>query len=118
MRRALLCGLVVLATAVAAPAAFGSNYIVLYKASAVPADAATTIQKAGGTFVYSYPQIGVVIAKSDSASFRDNLLKDSKIENASSTAGFAYQLPQQQAGGGPPEELPNAPAADADTLTP
>src|ERR687885_590420 len=117
MRRALLCGLVVLATAVAAPAAFGSSYIVLYKQQAVPADAAATIQKAGGTFVYSYPQIGVVIAKSDSASFRDNLLKDSKIDNASSTAGFAYQLPDEQAGGGPPEELPNAPAADADTLT-
>src|ERR671936_54634 len=98
MRRVLLCGLVVLATAIAAPAAFGSNYIVLYKASAVPADAATTIQKAGGTFVYSYPQIGVVIAKSDSASFRDNRLKDNRIENASSTAGFAYQLPDAQAG--------------------
>jgi subtilisin family serine protease len=122
MRRMIVCGLIAAAAATAAPAAFASNYIVLYKQQAVGSDAASVIQKAGGSLVYSYPQIGVVIASSTNPSFRDNLLKDSKIENASSTDGFATQLPQTDAtaeASGPPEgDLPNAPSADADTLSP
>jgi hypothetical protein len=59
-----------------------ANYIVLYKGAAVPTNAASTIAAAGGSLVYSYDQIGVAIARSDNASFRDNLLKDSRIENA------------------------------------
>jgi subtilisin family serine protease len=115
----------VFATMAFASSAFGQNYIVLYKQQAVPADAATTIQKAGGTFVASYSQIGVVIASSDNASFRDNLLKDSRIENASGTAGFATRvddgsgssLDSTDASGPPPGDLPNAPATDADTFS-
>jgi lantibiotic leader peptide-processing serine protease len=123
MRKFFACGLVLLATAVAAPAAFGSNYVVLYKQQAVGADAASTIARAGGTLVYSYPQIGVVIARSESPSFRDNLLKGSKIENVSSTDGFATQLPNQadtatDATGPPPGDAPNSPATDTDTLSP
>jgi hypothetical protein len=63
MRKLFACGFVLLATAVAAPAAFGSNYVVLYKQQAVGSNAASTIARAGGTLVYSYPQIGVVIAR-------------------------------------------------------
>jgi lantibiotic leader peptide-processing serine protease len=120
MRKFLACGLVLLATAVAAPAAFGSNYVVLYKQQAVGADAASTIAKAGGSLVYSYPEIGVVIARSDSASFRDNLLKDSRVENASSTDGFAMQLPSDSTDSesSQPGDLPNSPATDTDNLTP
>src|SRR5690242_18039071 len=69
-----------------------ANYIVLYKGQAVPKDAATTIRNAGGSLVYSYDQIGVALASSSNASFRDNLLKDNRIENASATAGFATKL--------------------------
>src|SRR5207244_5014898 len=66
------------------------------------------------------PEIGVVIAKSENASFRDNLLKDNRIENAASTARFATRWPdtQMDVEGGPPEELPNAPATDTDSLSP
>lgn len=67
-------------------------YIVLYKQHAVPADATKVIAKAGGTLVYSYDQIGVVIARSDNASFRGKLLKDKRIEGATSTAGFGVPL--------------------------
>jgi lantibiotic leader peptide-processing serine protease len=74
-----------------------TNYIVLYKGTGVPKDAASTISAAGGSLVYSYGEIGVAVARSDSGSFRDNLLKDSRIENASATAGFATQLPNEQA---------------------
>ena len=89
------------------------NYIVLYKSQAVPKDAAAGISAAGGTLVYSYDQIGVAIARSDNSSFRDNLLKDSRIDNASPTAGFATQLPNEQAeAGGPDGGLPNSPVGE------
>jgi subtilisin family serine protease len=117
----LVVGLLAFAAAVAAPAAFGSTYIVLYKQQAISSDAATSIAQAGGTLVYAYPQIGVVIAKSDSATFRDNVMKDGNVEGASATDGFATRLPDDAAaddGGGPPEQLPNAPATDADTFSP
>jgi lantibiotic leader peptide-processing serine protease len=96
------------------------NYIVLYKSQAVPKDAAATISSAGGTLVYSYNQIGVALARSSNASFRDNLLKDNRIENASATASYATQLPDEQAdAGGPPDgDLTNAPATDTDSLSP
>src|SRR5689334_24568240 len=74
-----------------------ANYIVLYKSQAVPKDAASTIAAAGGSLVYAYDQIGVAIASSSNASFRDNLLKDTRVDNASATAGFATQLPDEQA---------------------
>jgi subtilisin family serine protease len=68
------------------------TYVVLYKKNAVSADAAAVIAKAGGTLVYSYDQIGVVIARSDNGSFRSNLLKDSRIEGAAATGDFGIQL--------------------------
>jgi len=68
------------------------TYIVLYKKWAVPADAAKVIAAAGGKFVYSYGKIGVVIARSDSASFSSNLLSDSRIEGVSATDSFGVKL--------------------------
>lgn len=68
------------------------NYIVLFKQTKVPADAGSLIASAGGDLVYSYDKIGVVIARSANAAFRDNLLKDQRIENTSSTAGFGVQI--------------------------
>ena len=121
------CSILVLAgfgwnARVAAGAASGDSYIVLYKSQSVPADAAKTIQQAGGTLVYSYDQIGVAIAKSSDASFRSNLLAADKfVENAASTSGFATRLDPSDstdAAGPPPGDLPNAPATDADSLSP
>jgi len=112
----------VVASAALAATAKAQNYIVLYKQSSVASDVSTAVQKAGGTFVYAYPQIGVAIAKSDSASFRANMLKDNKIENVSGTGGFATQINDGSLdasdGGGPSGDLPNAPATDSDTLFP
>ena len=117
---ALAAAAVFVATGLAATgstSAAASNYIVLYKAQAVPSDAARTIANAGGTLVYSYDQIGVAIAWSGDASFRANLLKDTRVENASSTAGFATQLPAQEVDAAE-GDLPNATATDADSLSP
>ena len=119
MRNAIVRGLALVLAALAAPAAFGSNYVVLYKQQDLPRDVEATVTNAGGSVVYQYPQIGVVIAKSDNASFRDNLLKDNRIENAAATERFATRLPdtQMDAEGPPPGDLPNAPATDTDSLS-
>ncbi len=99
----------------AAPNQVGTaqTYIVLFEAQAVPEDAASSIANAGGTLVYSYDAIGVAIARSDNASFRANLLKDSRIENASATAGFATRLTDEMvAAGGPLPDSTPAPGDD------
>src|SRR5438128_8591590 len=118
----LVTGVSPLTATVGAHAGTTQNYIVLYGASAVPADASASITKAGGSLVYSYPQIGVVIAKSDSATFRDIIVKDSRVEGAAATAAFATQVKNQlaktdDASGPPPGDLPNAPATDSDSLS-
>ena len=119
----LVTGLSPLTATVGAHAGTMQNYIVLYGGSAVPADAAASIAKAGGSLVYSYNQIGVAVAKSDNASFRANIVKDTKVEGASATAAFATQLKNNvsrtdDASGPPQGNLPNSPATDADTLSP
>src|SRR5215204_1270551 len=68
------------------------TYVVLYKSNAVSADAATVMQNAGGTLIYSYAKIGVVIASSGNNLFRSNLMRDRRIEGVSATANFGVQL--------------------------
>src|SRR6266480_1157508 len=109
-----------------AHAASAQNYIVLYQSQSVPADAANTIAQAGGTLVNSYPQIGVVIASSDSTAFRGSLMTDSRINGVSATSAFATKIDDGTVKGesstdanGPPQgNLPNAPATDKDSLSP
>ena len=98
----------------AAPALAGASqtYVVLYKANAVAKDA---IGSAGGTLVASYPQIGVAIARSSSATFAADAAKDSRVEGAAATAKFATRLDVDTSDAGP---LPgSAPATDSDTLS-
>src|SRR5215213_6876690 len=125
--RGALRGLVAAAALVCslgfAAAASADSFVVLYKGKAVPASAKADVQKAGGTFVYGYDQIGVAIARSDSASFASSIAKDRRVEGVSSTAGFASKLSEPAAGsdsaeGPPPGDLPNSPATDGDSLSP
>src|SRR4051794_40379217 len=106
-----------------ASTAKADNFIVLYNGNAVPASAKADVEKAGGTFVYGYDEIGVAIARSDRASFAAAVAADKRVEGVASTAGFASRLEQSQDGsdgadGPPPGDLPNAPAADTDSLSP
>src|SRR5437763_11689859 len=114
----LVTGFSPLASTVAAQAGTMQNYIVLYGGSAVPADAAASIARAGGTLVYSYNQIGVAIARSANANFRANVVKDNKVEGAASTAAFETRINDDQAScaeasGLPPGALPSLLATDA-----
>src|SRR5438093_6246090 len=88
----LVTGVSPLTATVGALAGTMQNYIVLYNSSAVPSDASASMAKAGGSLVYSYPQIGVVIAKSDNATFRDAIAKDNRVDGVSGTAAFATQI--------------------------
>lgn len=68
------------------------TYIVLYVKNSVSSDAASLIKNAGGTLIYSYKQIGVVIASSENAYFSANLMKDTRIQGAVATTKFATRL--------------------------
>jgi lantibiotic leader peptide-processing serine protease len=103
-----------------ASSAFAQNYVILYKQNSVASDAAATVKQAGGSVVATYPQIGVVIAKSSSPSFGTAVLKDSRVDSAESTRGFGVQLRDQAltANGPLPGGFPNSPATDSDNLSP
>jgi lantibiotic leader peptide-processing serine protease len=120
VRRAVLFVAAAAMTLAFAGTAGAASYVVLYKAQGVPADGGATVRAAGGTVVASYSQIGVIIAESDNAGFRDALMKDSRIDGVSSTQGFASRLDGDRADSAEAAEgdLPNAPATDTDTLTP
>lgn len=115
----LVLGGAVSPAVVAQASTAGENYIVLYRGESVPTDAASVIEAAGGTLVQSYNAIGVAIARSNSASFRSALLRDSRIENASATTGFGVSLADLTGDSAdmPTGDLPNAPAGDSDTFS-
>jgi subtilisin family serine protease len=111
---AIACLLAAALTSSGARAGAGGTYLVLYKGSSVPADAASSIKSAGGTLVHSYDQIGVAVARSDSASFSDLLMKDSKIEGAAATGGFGVGIRDLEAANGSEEAVTtNQPVSDS-----
>ena len=120
---ALGLSVICLAQLIAVPAALGATpqtFIVLYKEQATPADARAIIRSAGGTLVATYSQIGVVIARSSSASFAEDLLADPRVEGAAATTKFAARLANDVAGvdGQAASDLPSTPATDEDSLSP
>jgi lantibiotic leader peptide-processing serine protease len=119
LRGVIVCAVALLSLAFASTAS-ADSFIVLYKGNAVPTSAQRDVERAGGTFVYGYDQIGVAIARSESARFADALANDSRVEGVASTAGFASRLeePSAEAAGPQPGDLPNSPATDADTFSP
>jgi subtilisin family serine protease len=98
IRRLMLAASFLLAAAPAfttvqtAQAGVQQTYLVVYHSQALPADAASIIAGAGGAVVATYGDIGVAVARSDSTTFRDNLIKDSKIEGVSATPALATRL--------------------------
>jgi lantibiotic leader peptide-processing serine protease len=116
VRRAVLFVAAAALTLALAGTANAATYVVLYKAQGLPADGGASVRAAGGTVVASYPQIGVLIASSDSAGFRAALAKDNRVDGVSTTAGFASRL-EPDAAASSEGDLPNAPATDADTFS-
>ena len=73
------------------------TYLVVYHDQALPADAAATIEGAGGAVIATYGDIGVAVAHSDSPTFRD-LIKDSRIEGVAATRAPARRSRRRDAG--------------------
>src|SRR3954466_1464290 len=98
--RGVTCALAAVVWLAFASSASADNFVVLYKQNAVPASAGADIQRAGGSLVYGYDQIGVAIARSDSSSFAASLARASRVDGVASPAGFASQLRDPAAGSG------------------
>src|SRR5690349_5669854 len=122
LSRLLVGSAVIAATGVIAPVAATAaptgttgateNYLVLFKGSSSPADAAAIVTGAGGTVVANYSQIGVLVARSNNTAFGDTVRANNKVEGASATAKYATKLEDAQAQDSP-GDLPKAPAADS-----
>jgi subtilisin family serine protease len=95
------------------------NYLVLFKGSQSPADAAAIVTRAGGAVVANYSKIGVLVAKSGNSAFGANLRANNKVEGASATTDYATQIGgvAVDAADAQPGDLPNAPATDGDTFS-
>src|SRR3954453_15289377 len=106
-------------SAIAAPTGPMENYLVLFKGSSSPADAASIVTKAGGTVVKDYSQIGVLVARSNNTAFGQSLRANNKIEGATATAKYATQLEdvQSEEAAANPGNLPNTSATDTDSLS-
>ena len=117
---ALIFGAVALVVAGgAASSSTTATYVVLYKKQALPSGAAASIQKAGGTLVYGYDQIGVAIASSDSPTFASTLALDSGVDGVASTVGLGTQLDGGVAAGDSADAPvgPGVPAPGSDPLS-
>ncbi len=112
----------------AAPAASGvsqvssstgsQNYLVVYAGLAIPSGAATQIQKAGGTVVYKWNAIGVILAQSSSTAFASSMMKNSGLLGVDATGGFGTALSDDvQANDNSPDPTPPAPAPGNDNLS-
>src|SRR6266496_1035752 len=118
----MLIGMTGVLPVAAAPLQYSSTgvtqtFVVLYKQNAVPSNAASSVSRAGGTLVYSYSQIGVLIASSDNAAFSSNLLRDSNVQGAVATTGFATQLDADSFDTNVDVPTPGIPAPGSDNLS-
>jgi subtilisin family serine protease len=118
VRAGVLAACAVAAAAVAS-SALAQNYVITYKSQAVPSNAAQTISAAGGTLVASYGQIGVAIARSDSAAFSTNVQKNNVVAGAVGTSAYATQLDGSvsDAASSPLSDLLSIPAPGSDSLS-
>ncbi len=95
--------------------AAANNYLVLYKGSQSPANAAATIASAGGTLIHDYSDIGVAIASASVDSFRTSMAADTSVEGVVDTARFATKLDDSV--DTDDTAAPLVPASDSDSLS-
>lgn len=112
----LLAAIIAGASSAVAGAAVEHTYVVLYHSGASTAKATQTVQRAGGTLVANYAQIGVVVARSSDLGFADSVSSAAGVDRAAATTklGAALKPSEADAGGPLPE---SAPATDSDTLS-
>ena len=91
------------------------TYVVLYREGASSDGAAAAVERAGGTLVANYAQIGVVVARSATAGFAAAMRSARGVTGAVATGGFGVRVADPDTTLGP---LPgSAPATDTDPLS-
>ncbi len=93
-----------------------STYLVVTSSGASTAKAVSAVTDAGGTVVANYSQIGVVVARSSSASFASTVESKSGAD-AVSTAGFAVHNGFDTSADAAPLPQAGTPAPGNDTLS-
>jgi subtilisin family serine protease len=68
------------------------TYLVLYSTGTSTAGAATSVASAGGSVVANYPQISVVIARSNSTAFAATISRAANVAGVSATGNFGVQI--------------------------
>jgi subtilisin family serine protease len=106
-RAALACAALLTAGTVV-PAAAAETYVALYKGGGTPANAADWIERAGGTVVASYDEIGVVVAESTSPTFAQAMQGGEQLEGVALSQPVAKVEPLGVAAD--QGDLPNSPA--------
>ena len=96
--------------------AAAQGYLVVYKGTKSPTDAAASIASAGGTLVHDYRDIGVVVARASGDSFRTTLAADSRVDGVVATARFATRLDGDTSAVGDAATV-NGPVRDSDSLS-
>ncbi len=105
--------------AVTAPPGTAGNtqtYVVLYREGAPSTDAGSAVRSAGGTLVANYPQIGVVIARSDSTGFAARMKGRSNVTGVAATGAFATRVAANEGSGAQSAATPAA-GSDAEPLS-
>jgi subtilisin family serine protease len=90
-------------------------FVVLYRDGSSSANASQAVQRARGSLVANYRQIGVAIARSSNRDFAKSMRSSSGVQNVVASAAFGVKSAPAQAGADP---LPGSlPATDTDTLS-
>ncbi len=90
------------------------TYLVLFNGNAVAKEAIT---QAGGTLVANYDAIGVAVVRSSNSTFAATVKKDSRVEGAAATAGFATRLTDDASTDALSAPTPSIPAPGNDSLS-
>ena len=93
------------------------SYLVVYSGLSIPTGAASAVQKAGGTVLYRWNAIGVLLASSSSSTFRGKMMKAYGVMGVDATGGFATGLGEVQANDGAADPAVSIPAPGSDNLS-
>jgi lantibiotic leader peptide-processing serine protease len=93
------------------------NYLVVYSGLAIPSGATSAINNAGGTVVYSYDSIGVIVAQSSSSTFASTMMNSSGVLGVDATGAFGTGLGDVQASDNSADPTPPTPAPGMDSLS-
>ena len=116
---ALIAAVSLLAFSSSAGAGQSQTYIVLFKGGAGRAADTAVVEKAGGTVVHNYTEIGVAVARSVSPSFADRVAKNNRVEGVTATGRFATRLNDSLDSSADAAAVAlNGPVSDTDTLSP